>query len=80
MIRPMTHAELLALPAAVPLVMAGRAFGFGRTKSHELARTNQFPCRVLHVGERYVVPRADLLRVLGIDPAAGQQEHPAAVG
>jgi hypothetical protein len=68
MIRPMTHAELLALPVSVPLVTAGRAFGLGRTKSHELARNNSFPCRVIRVGERYRVPRAAIFEALGIDP------------
>jgi hypothetical protein len=69
MIRPMTHDELLALPVSVPLVTAGRAFGLGRTKSHELARTGEFPCRVMRVGERYRVPRTELLRALGISLA-----------
>jgi hypothetical protein len=66
MIRPMTATELVALPVSVDLVTAGRAFGLGRTKSHELARTGQFPCRVLKVGERYRVPRTELLRALGV--------------
>lgn len=68
MIRPMTTQELLALPVSVDIVTAGRAFGLGRTKSHELARSGEFPCRVMRIGERYRVPRTELLRALGIHP------------
>jgi hypothetical protein len=71
MIRPMTPTELRDLPVSVDLVTAARAFGLGRTKAHELARSGQFPCRVLRVGERYRVPRSELLRALGFDPSAG---------
>ena len=62
----MTRAELLALPAAVDLVTAGRAFGLGRTQAQLLAKAGKFPCRVLRVGNRYRVPTADLLAVLGL--------------
>jgi hypothetical protein len=79
MIRPMTPDELMALPVSVDLVEAGRAFGLGRTKSHELARAGDFPCRVLKVGERYRVPRSELLRALGVLPADEAREpKPAA--
>jgi len=61
--------ELLALPVSVDLVTAGKAWGMGRTKAHELARSGRFPCPVLRVGTRYRITRADLLRSLGIDPA-----------
>jgi hypothetical protein len=83
MIRPMTHAELLALPVSVDIVTAGRAFGLGRTKSHELARADEFPCRVIRVGERYRVPRTELLRALGINLAdirSADDRPTAAVG
>lgn len=70
----MTEAELAALPVSVPLVEAGRALCMGRTKAHELARKDKFPCRVLRLGGAYVVPKAELMRVLGLpvnelDPA-----------
>ena len=67
--RTLTVDEVLALPVAVDLVTAGRAWGFGRTKAHELARAGAFPCPVLRIGNAYRVTRADLLRSLGIDPA-----------
>ncbi|MFF0249644.1 hypothetical protein ACWEU6_17870 [Streptosporangium sandarakinum] len=62
----MTLDELLALPVAVDLVTAGRAWGIGRTKAHELARRGEFPCPVLRLGNAYRVTRADLLRSLGV--------------
>jgi hypothetical protein len=66
---PMSEAEALALPVSVDLETAGRAFGFGRTKSHELARAEEFPCPVKRFGNRYRVLRADLLAALGYGPA-----------
>ncbi len=61
----MTLPELLALPVAVDLVTAGRVFGMGRTKTHDLARRGLFPVPVLRLGNTYRVRRADLLRWLG---------------
>jgi hypothetical protein len=73
MIYEMTPAELLALPVSVNLETAGRAFGMGRTKSHELARSGDFPCQVLRVGPKYRVPRSAILAALGInDPLSTQ--------
>jgi hypothetical protein len=64
--KKMTMEELLALPATFDLETAGRAWGFGRTKSHELARTDEFPCTVLRKGKQYVILKADLFTALGI--------------
>jgi hypothetical protein len=41
------------------------AFGLGRTKAQEMAKTDTFPCRVLRVGRYCRVRKADLMRVLG---------------
>lgn len=69
--RGMTRAELLALPVAVDLATAGRAFGLSRTKAHELVQSGQFPCVVLRLGKAYRVPRSDLLTALGERPDPG---------
>ncbi len=74
----MTRAELLALPVAVDLATAARAFGLGRPTAYELARRRESPCRVLQVGSSYRVPTADLLRVLGIALGDHEQTPPAA--
>ena len=74
----MSKSELLALPVSVDLVTAARAFRMGRTKAFELAKHNQFPCKVIRVGPKYVVPRSALLEALGIDDGLGsaQVTHP----
>jgi hypothetical protein len=66
----MTIAELLALPVSVPIVTAGRAFGLSRDGVYDLRKRDAFPCRTIKVGRATVVPRAELLRVLGISEAA----------
>jgi hypothetical protein len=66
--RGLQPAEIRTLPAMVDVVTAGRAIGIGRTKSYALARAVEFPCRVLRVGGNYLVPTADLLILLGLDP------------
>ena len=74
----MTAAELLALPVVVDITTAARALGLGRSTGYELARRDEFPCRVLRVGSSYRVPTAELLRVLGITPGQQGQAPPAA--
>lgn len=63
----MSKDELLALPVSVDLVTAGRAFGLGRTKSFELARAGEFPCRIIPVGRKYRVPRSAIFEALGVE-------------
>jgi integrase len=70
--------ELLALPAVTDLITAGKAFGIGRTKSYELARAGEFPCRVIRVGRTYCVPTADLLAQLGVCPPSASPPQAAA--
>ena len=77
---PLTRSELLALPAAVDVETAARAFGIGRTTAYALARTDQFPCRVLRAGKAYRVITEDMLRVLHITPDnsdGARSSHPA---
>jgi hypothetical protein len=62
----MTRDELLALPVSFDLMVAARALGVGRTLAYDMAKRDQFPVRVLRLGNRYRVTRADLLRVLGV--------------
>lgn len=65
----MSLSELMAMPVTVDISTAARALGLGRSTAYELARRNEFPCRVLRVGSSYRVPTAELFRVLGIDIA-----------
>ncbi|HEX4103840.1 MAG TPA: DNA-binding protein [Pseudonocardiaceae bacterium] len=71
MVEPLLLTELHNLPSVVDLVTAGRAFGIGRTKSHELVRAGKFPVPVLRLGNSYRVTRAALLRALGESLADG---------
>lgn len=60
-----TH-EVRALPAAVDLLTAGRAFGLSRTTAYALAKRGDFPVPLLRLGAQYRARRADILRALGI--------------
>ncbi|MEU5872511.1 helix-turn-helix domain-containing protein [Glycomyces sp. NPDC047369] len=46
---------------------AGAILGIGRTKAYDLAKTNEFPVRLLRVGRRYVVPVRAILKLLGVE-------------
>jgi hypothetical protein len=52
--------------AVIDLPTAGRIFGLGRSLTYDLARTGDFPCRVIRIGSRYRVPVAGILAALGI--------------
>jgi hypothetical protein len=65
--RRLTLEELNELGVSTDIPTAGRAFGFSREAAYRLAQSGDFPCAVLKVGSRYVVPVADLRRALGID-------------
>ena len=60
----MTEDELRGLPVSFDLVTAARAIGMGRTIAYGAAKRGQFPMRVLRVGNRYRVTKADLLAFL----------------
>jgi len=64
----MSIEEIMSLPATVDVPTAGLPFKLGRAKSYKLAREGNFPCRVIKVGRNYRVPKADLLRALGLEP------------
>jgi hypothetical protein len=65
--KPLTVAEVLALPVTVDLVTAASAFGLGRDNAYRLAKTGELPFPVLKLGRRLVVTRNALLTVLGIE-------------
>lgn len=64
----LTPAEVLALPASVPLVTAGRAFGMSRSATFDAYHADTFPVPVFQAGRRRLVcPRAAIVRKLGLD-------------
>jgi hypothetical protein len=73
---PVTIAQLRA-SATVDLMTAARALGLGRTKAYELARRDQFPCRVIRIGDTYRIPTAGLLELLGVTAEEPRGQTPA---
>jgi Helix-turn-helix domain len=73
---PVTIAQLRAT-ATVDLMTAAAALGLGRTKAYDLARREEFPCRVIRIGEVYRVPTAGLLELLGLAAEEPRGHAPA---
>jgi hypothetical protein len=64
--KPVTISQLRS-SATVDLMTAARALGLGRTKAYELARRDEFPCRVIRIGDTYRIPTPGLLELLGVN-------------
>ncbi|MEU4200830.1 hypothetical protein AB0F64_12870 [Streptomyces sp. NPDC026294] len=62
----MTRDELLALPVSVDLETANRALALGRSTGYQLAKQDEYPVRVLRLGNAYRVVTAELHRLLGV--------------
>jgi excisionase family DNA binding protein len=63
-----TSLDLRGLPPTLTVEQAAEILGCGRTLAYELIRRGEFPSRVIRLGRRrYVIPTADLLRVIGVD-------------
>lgn len=62
---PLSQEELDQLPVSTTLRTAARAFGIGKSMAYELAGRGEFPCRVVRIGSRWVVPTAELRAALG---------------
>ncbi|MEU9869429.1 DNA-binding protein [Actinomadura sp. NPDC048021] len=65
--RPLTNAELAELPTVVDISTAARALGLTRSYAYQLAKQDQFPCKILRIGICYRVPTAALQALLGSD-------------
>jgi hypothetical protein len=63
---------LIPFPEDQPVIplwpIAGEAFGMSRPKAYALAQRGEFPCRVLRVGNRWMVRTVDLRESLGLAP------------
>ena len=69
MTQALTADEVLRLPATTDLETAASAFGIGRTTAYDLARRNEFPCRVIRAGRVLRVAERSLVVEF---PRAGQ--------
>lgn len=45
---------------------AATLLGIGKNSAYELVKTGRFPVRVFRVGWRWIIPRAELEALLGI--------------
>jgi excisionase family DNA binding protein len=64
----MTPAALRALPPTVPLwPTAAQVLGVGRSTAYEMARSGEWPTRLLRLGKLIRVPTAELLAYVGAD-------------
>jgi hypothetical protein len=68
--KELTVRDLHDLPPTIDLMTAARALGIGRTKAYELARNDEFPVRIIRIGDQYRVSTPDLCRLLGTDVAS----------
>jgi hypothetical protein len=75
--KPVTVSQLRS-SATVDLMTAARALGLGRTKAYELARRDEFPCRVIRIGDTYRIPTPGLLELLGVNGEQRPAPVPAA--
>lgn len=56
--------EIRAWGATTDIVKAGIVFGIGRNKAYELARTGDFPVRVIRIGKSYRVVVGEIVAFL----------------
>jgi hypothetical protein len=63
-----TESAVRQLGMTTDLPTAADIIGIGRTLAYDLARTGDFPVRILRLGRRTVIPVADLLVYLGVSP------------
>ncbi|MDT0377317.1 hypothetical protein RM572_00815 [Streptomyces sp. DSM 42041] len=66
---PLTIAEILALPAVVPLwPEVGRALGLAESTAYQLAAEGRLPIEVFTLGRRRMARTVDLHAFLGLAP------------
>jgi hypothetical protein len=57
----------LGLGITTDVETAAAALGIGRTKAYEMAKSGQFPVKLIRVGRRYIVPVPALLDLVGVN-------------
>jgi excisionase family DNA binding protein len=55
---------------------AADLLGIGRNSAYHAIKEGRFPVRVIQLGARYLIPRAELEELLGIRPAATVSREP----
>lgn len=67
----MKQEDLNKLGVSTDIRTACGALGISPSSGYALAKADKFPCRVIRVGSRYVVPTAGLRELLGMGETAG---------
>lgn len=70
---PLTAEQIRALPATVDVPTAGRCYGIGRTTAYELARSGEFPVKVLRLGTKLRVVTAAIMADLDISSGSASE-------
>jgi len=68
--RVWTREAVLELGLTTDIETAATILGISRTKAYALAKSNEFPVRLIRAGRRFLVPVPLLLSVLGIGAEA----------
>lgn len=63
-VEPPSLDEIRSWGATTDVPTAGTAFGFGRSRSYELAKAGEFPVRTIKIGSTYRVVVSELIAVL----------------
>ena len=66
----MTATKTAPEPATLSVPEAGRLLGIGTSLAYDLARRDEFPVRILRLGQRMRVSRVELDRYLAGEVAA----------
>ena len=61
--------ELMTSRMTMDLPPACELLGISVSGGYKLAAKGEFPCRLIKIGARYVVPTADLRTLLGVQEA-----------
>lgn len=67
----MNETEVEALGVSTDIQTACAALGLSKSAGYLAVREGRFPCRVIRVGSRYIVPTAGLRELLGMGETAG---------
>jgi hypothetical protein len=70
--RTWTPGAVRELGLTTDLPTAAQIIGIGRSLAYDLAKTGQFPVRILRIRGRVLVPVPDLLRYVGASSEANK--------
>ncbi len=66
----LTEEQIRSFPPSAKFADTCAAFEISLSLGYDLVARGEFPCTVLKLGRTFKVPRAEILKVLGIEPLA----------